>query len=80
MKIQEEVQLPDLESEKDSHRQHGNLVDIVPNESWMQRLLRKIAPFGPAYPVWIAVILIGLILLFTLIIRIIVDYNLLGMK
>ena len=72
--------MPDLDSEKDSQSQPGDLKDIMPDESWMQRLLRKIAPFGPAYPVWIAVILIGLILLFTLIIRIIVDYNLLGMK
>ena len=80
MNAQEEVQLPDLDSEKDSHRQHSNLKDVLPDESWSQRLLRKLTPFGPAYPVWIAVILIGLILLFTLIIRIIVDYNLLGMK
>jgi hypothetical protein len=80
MKIQEEVQLPDMESGKDSQRQPGDLKDIIPDESWTQWLLRKITPFGPAYPAWIAVILIGLILLFTLIIRIIVDYNLLGMK
>ena len=72
--------MPDLDSEKDSQHQPGELEDIMPDESWMQRLLRKLTPFGPAYPVWIAVILIGLILLFTLIIRIIVDYNLLGMK
>lgn len=80
MNAQEEAQLPDLDSEKDSHRQHGDLKGIQTDESWMQRMLRKITPFGPAYPVWIAVILIGLILLFTIVIRIIVDYNLLGMK
>jgi hypothetical protein len=72
--------LPDLDLEKDSQRQSSDIKDIIPDESWMQRLLRKITPTGPAYPAWIAVVLIGLILLFTLIIRIIVDYNLLGMK
>ena len=72
--------MPDPDIEKDNKHQSSEIKDIMPGESRTQRLLRKIAPFGPAYPAWIAVILIVLILFFTLIIRIILDYNLLGMK
>lgn len=46
----------------------------VDNRSFFERLWCKIDPFGDAYPVWIAILLITLIVLFGIALRLDFDF------
>lgn len=57
-------------------QKHNDQTECVDERSFVQRLWCKIDPFGIAYPIWIAVFLITLIVLFAVGMRL--DYFRLG--
>jgi len=67
-----------MSDDKPPQSQPDNQQGCIDDRSFFERLWCKIDPFGSAYPVWIAILLITMIILFGILLRLDFDINQIG--